>query len=76
MENNCLVIFSKSLDYFGTQINFRFDNNSQYQSVSGGIASFIFSIFSFAFTLYNFILFVGRENISVIYMTKIIPQIL
>ena len=52
----------KSLDFFGTLITFRINNDLEYKSLLGGISSIIFFIISSTYILYESYFFIKREN--------------
>ena len=62
----------KSLDFFGTLITFRINNDLEYKSLLGGISSIIFFIISSTYILYESYFFIKRENVDFIYSKKTI----
>ena len=62
----------KSLDFFGTLITFRINNDLEYKSLLGGISSIIFFIISSIYILYESYFFIKRENVDFIYSKKTI----
>ena len=64
----------KNCDFFGTFITFRINDEIEYKSIIGGIASISIFILGFLYTLYVGIPFVTRKNIEFIYSNKIIEN--
>ncbi len=62
----------KSLDFFGTLITFRINNDLEYKSLLGGISSIIFFIISSTYILYESYFFIKRKNVDFIYSKKTI----
>ena len=62
----------KSLDFFGTLITFRINNDLEYKSLLGGISSIIFFIISSTYILYESYFFIKKENVDFIYSKKTI----
>ncbi len=62
----------KSLDFFGTLITFRINNDIEYKSLFGGICSILFFLVSSSYILYESYFFILRKNVDFIYSKKTI----
>ena len=62
----------KSLDFFGTLITFRINNDIEYKSLFGGICSILFFLVSSSYIIYESYFFVLRKNVDFIYSKKTI----
>ena len=61
----------KKLDYFGTFLTFRIDEEIEYKSIIGGVFTIMFTIFAIFYVSTMSINFIGRKNISFIYSKTI-----
>ena len=61
----------KNFDYFGAQIQFRINNEGNYRSSCGGLIFLMYFLISFVYVIYNFISFVNKENMTLIFTYKI-----
>ncbi len=61
----------KKLDYFGTFLTFRINEEIEYKSIIGGVFTIMFSIFAIFYVSTMSINFIGRKNISFIYSKTI-----
>ena len=71
--SKCLSLM-KNLDYFGVQMNFQFKNGEKYTSVFGAMVFILFFIFSVIYLTINFIYFVNREWMNLVYNEGIKDQ--
>ena len=73
----CLKIIKRGIkksDIFGVLITFRINNEEEYKTIHGGIATIIFLLFTLFYTIYLGVPFVKRENIDFIYSNKILDS--
>lgn len=73
-ENWNLSRMIKRLDIFGHKQTFRINNKSEHRSVCGGIVSVVFIICALIFIAINFIYFITRSNVSLIFTHKILDK--
>lgn len=66
--------FLKKLDFFGVNLNFKYQANDTYTTSLGGLFILIFGAVALTFGIYYFIPFINRENLSIIYYTMNIPN--
>ena len=59
--------FLKNMDYFGVGVNFQFKNGETYNSVFGAIIFIFFFVFSVVYLTINFIYFVNREWMNLVF---------
>jgi len=73
MENckNKIKSFLKKVDYFGTFLTFRVNEEIEYKSIIGGTFSILYGIFVISYITTMSIDFIGRKNINFIYSNKI-----
>ena len=64
----------KQIDYFGTFVTFRVNDEIEYKSLIGGTFTLIYGIFAFIFIMSSSISFLKRENLDFIYSHKIMSQ--
>ena len=62
----------KGFDYFGTFITFRINDDIEYKSLMGGLASLFFVLIASAYIAYNSYFFIARKNVDFIYSKKTI----
>ena len=66
--------FLKKLDLFGVNLNFKYQANDTYTTSLGGLFILIFGLVALSFGIYNFIPFIKRKNLSIIYYTMNIAK--
>ena len=66
--------FLKKLDLFGVNLNFKYKENDTYTTALGGLFILMFGILALSFGIYNFIPFIKRKNLSIIYYTMNIAK--
>ena len=66
--------FLKKLDLFGVNLNFKYKANDTYTTALGGLFILMFGILALSFGIYNFIPFIKRKNLSIIYYTMNIAK--
>ena len=66
--------FLKKLDLFGVNLNFKYKTNDTYTTALGGLFILMFGILALSFGIYNFIPFIKRKNLSIIYYTMNIAK--
>ncbi len=57
----------KNVDYFGVGVNFQFKNGETYNSVFGAIIFIVFALFSVVYLTINFVYFVNREWMNLVF---------
>ena len=62
----------KACDCFGTAITFRINDDIEYKSLMGGLASLFFVLIASAYIAYNSYFFIARKNVDFIYSKKTI----
>ena len=66
--------FLKKLDLFGVNLNFKYQANDTYTTSLGGLFILIFGLVALSFGIYNFIPFIKRKNLNIIYYTMNIAK--
>jgi len=66
--------FLKKLDLFGVNLNFKYQANDTYTTALGGLFILIFGLLALSFGIYNFIPFIKRKNLNIIYYTMNIAK--
>ena len=66
--------FLKKLDFFGVNLNFKYQANDTYTTSLGGLFIIIFGAVCLGFGIYYAIPFIQRKNLSIIYYTMNIPK--
>jgi hypothetical protein len=74
VTKNILFKSLRFLDIFGVSVNFRIHNDWEHKSNFSGTLSLLFIIISFAYVIQNFVTFVKKENMSLIFTNKIIDS--
>ena len=69
-----LKVFLRKFDIFGIPLTFRYKAKDKYSTPLGGATIIIFCILALAFGIYYIILFIKRQNLSIIYYTMNIPK--
>ena len=64
----------KTIDYFGTFITFRVNDNIEYKSIIGGTFTLIYVFFALGYILTMSMSFIKRKNIDFIYSHKIMSN--
>jgi hypothetical protein len=62
----------KNMDFFGVKINFRIDEDWNHTTICGGCTSLIFFILATIYIIVNLVSFINRENMSLIFINKIL----
>ena len=66
-----IIKIIKAIDYFGTFITFRVNDNIEYKSLIGGTFTLIYVLFAFVYILTLSLSFIERKKINFIYSNKI-----
>ena len=61
----------RAIDYFGTFITFRVNEDIEYKSIIGGSFTLIYVLFAFIYILTLSLSFIQRKKINFIYSNKI-----
>ena len=69
-----IVKIMKTIDYFGTFITFRVNDNIEYKSIIGGTFTLIYVFFALGYILTMSMSFIKRKNIDFIYSHKIMSN--
>ena len=64
----------RKIDIFGVPFNFKYKTKDKYSTPFGGFFLLLFSVLAIAFTIYYFLPFFNRKNLSIIYYTMNIPK--
>ncbi len=71
---DCIKKILKNFDIFGAQLKFKLDGEDEFRSVTVGISYFIFLVFTFWFFITQFIPFINRERVNLIFSNKIVSE--
>ena len=66
--------FLQKLDFFGVNLNFKYQANDTYTTALGGLFILIFGAVCLGMGIYYFIPFFNRKNLNIIYYTMNIPK--
>jgi hypothetical protein len=64
----------KFFDLFGAQLKFKLDGEDEFRSITVGISYFVFLVMTFWFFLTQFIPFINRERVNLIFSNKIVSE--
>ena len=65
--------FLRKIDPFGVPFSFKYKLRQKYTTSTGGLFLIIFIVSAFIVSIYYFIPFYHRENITAVYYTLILP---
>ena len=69
-----IIEIMKTIDYFGTFITFRVNDNIEYKSIIGGTFTLIYVFFALGYIITMSMSFIKRKNIDFIYSHKIMAN--